>query len=52
MAIKIAEIDANKIVRCEQCETELKYKDTHELYSTRQDRFILLCKECKEFLLK
>ena len=28
------------------------YKDTYELYSTRQDRFSLLCKECKDFLLK
>ena len=52
MAIKIAEIDANKIVKCESCEKELLYKDTHELYSTRQDRFILLCKECKEFLMR
>lgn len=52
MAIKIAEIDDNKIVKCEHCEKELLYKDTHELYSTRKDRFILLCKDCKDFLLK
>lgn len=52
MAIKIAEIEPNKIIKCEHCEKELPYKDTHELYSTRQDRFILLCKDCKEFLLR